>query len=117
MQHMPRSNHIQHMSRSQHVQGVSTYSTCLDLMLCNMANMAQATKQCMCMLTEQDSQSGASAFCSICAYEAMHSCVQSSNAMKRQSQFDLAVCSNEHCHMADFKGKGKGGLLDLLAEK
>jgi len=28
--------------------------------------------------------------------------------MKQQSQFDLAVCSNEHCHMADFKGKGEG---------
>ena len=28
--------------------------------------------------------------------------------MKQQSQFDLAVCSNEHCHMADFKGEGEG---------
>ena len=56
--------------------------------------------------------------------------------MKQQSQFDLAVCSNEHCHMADFKGEGEGkgkgkgkgggggggrgrarGLLDSLAEK
>ena len=64
------------------------------------------------MPTEQNAQSGTKAFCSICAYKVMHSCVKSSNAIKRQSQFDLAVCSNEHCHMADFKGqqegKGKG---------
>ena len=95
---------VQHLGGScRACQGVSTSSTCLDLMLCK-ANRAHATEHAH--VHAHRAVSGAHAFCSTCGHEVMHSCVRSSDAMKRQSKFDLAVCSNEQC----CKGKGKAGL-------